>query len=141
MKRLRPGTTVLGGAVIGLFAGAVMYSAATTESLAASAPTSQKVPKVSVAAVPPAPVAPVAHCASGQTLEHGVCIIHVKRVKHVVKIVVRPSTQNAAAAPAQRYRGTRARTVYASGSSSSRPATRVRRPAPPVAAEGAEHDD
>lgn len=75
---IRPSFTVLSGAAIGLVAGAAVYGAVSTASAASS--TSVKPPKV-VAAAPTV----AARCAAGQTLEDGVCIVHV------VKTVVVPA--------------------------------------------------
>jgi hypothetical protein len=66
---IRPSFTVLSGAAIGLVAGAAVYGAVS------SAATPTKTAKAVVAAAPAA----VAHCAHGQKLEDGVCVIHVVR--------------------------------------------------------------
>jgi len=73
MNRLRPRTTVISGAALGLIAGAAVYGAVSSAS--ASAPTSFKPALVGVATAP----ATAARCAAGQELEHGVCIVHVER--------------------------------------------------------------
>lgn len=91
MNLLRPRTAVLGGAGIGLIAAAVIYGTLSSASVAASTAASVKPAKVVVAAVPAAAKPVAAHCGKGQKLEHGVCIIHVNRVVHVVKVVVRPA--------------------------------------------------
>lgn len=96
MKRLRPRTTVLGGAALGLIAGAAVYGAITSASVAVTTPVSFKPAQVKVV-LPPPPAAP---CAAGQTLEKGVCIVHVKKV--VKKVVVVPAPVIQAAAPRQR---------------------------------------
>jgi len=109
MRRLRPRTAVLGGAAIGLVAGAVAFGAtsSTTVTSPVSKPASftKQVP-VSVAKPPP-PVRPKkAPCARNQQLEDGVCIVHVERV--VVRHKPAPPVQalsrqeDQAAAPAQR---------------------------------------
>jgi hypothetical protein len=67
---IRPSFTVLSGAAIGLVAGAAFYSAVSS----AATPTA----KTAEAVVAAAPAA-VAHCAHGQKLEDGVCVIHVVR--------------------------------------------------------------
>ena len=74
MNRLSPRTTVLSGATIGLIAGAAIYgavsSSATTKAPTASKPASATVAAAQISA---------AHCATGQKLEKGVCIVHVER--------------------------------------------------------------
>jgi len=67
---IRPSFTVLSGAAIGLVAGAAVYGAVS------SAATQTVKPVKAVVAVAPAPAA---HCAKGQKLEDGVCVIHVVR--------------------------------------------------------------
>lgn len=83
MKRLRPRTAVLGGAAIGLVAGAVVFGAtySTTVTAPVSKPASftKQVP-VRVAKPPPPVRRRKAPCAKNQELRHGVCIVHVKRV-------------------------------------------------------------
>jgi len=69
---IRPSFTVLGGTAIGLVAGVLVYG---TVSTASAATTSFKPAK----AIVTAPPAPAAHCAAGQKLEDGVCVIHVER--------------------------------------------------------------
>lgn len=71
---IRPSFTVLGGTAIGLIAGAAVYGTVSTGSASASTSGSVK-PATSVVAEPTA----AAHCAAGQKLEDGVCVIHVKR--------------------------------------------------------------
>lgn len=83
MKRLRPRTTILGGAAIGLVAGVAAFGA--TSSTTATTPVTKpasftKLAPVSVAKPPP-PVRPkMAPCAKNQELKRGVCIVHVERV-------------------------------------------------------------
>lgn len=108
MNRLRPGPSVLGGAALGLIAGAAVYTAVTTASGATSTPVSFKAAQVRVALAPP----PAAPCGAGQTLEKGSCIVHVTRVVKVTKVLVRQGPAvSQAAAPTQRssagyrYRG------------------------------------
>ncbi|MEO8555331.1 MAG: hypothetical protein ABI474_01570 [Actinomycetota bacterium] len=72
MNRLRPRTTVLSGATIGLIAGAAIFGAVSS-SASDKAPTASK--PASVAAAPVS----AASCATGQKLEKGVCIVHVQR--------------------------------------------------------------
>ena len=67
---IRPSFTVLSGAAIGLVAGAAVFGAVSS----AATPTAKTAEPV-VAAAPAA----VAHCAPGQKLEDGVCVIHVVR--------------------------------------------------------------
>jgi len=67
---IRPSFTVLSGAAIGLVAGAAVFGAVSS----AATPTA-KTAKAVVAAAPAAP----AHCAAGQKLEDGVCVIHIVR--------------------------------------------------------------
>jgi hypothetical protein len=74
MNRIRPRTTVLSGAAIGLIAGAALYGAVSS-SAEATTPTAFTVAKAPVASAP----ASAARCATGQKLENGVCIIHVVR--------------------------------------------------------------
>jgi hypothetical protein len=74
MNRLRPRTTVLSGATIGLIAGAAIYGAVSS-SATDKAPTAAKPASASVAAAPVS----AARCAAGQKLEKGVCIVHVQR--------------------------------------------------------------
>ena len=69
MKRLRPRTTVVSGAAIGLIAGAAVYGAISS-SASSPTPTSFKPVSANVAVAP-------ANCGAGQKLEHGVCIVHV----------------------------------------------------------------
>jgi hypothetical protein len=83
MNRLRPRTTVLSGATIGLIAGAAIYGAVSS-SASDKAPTATK----PVSAIAAAPVS-AARCAAGQKLENGVCIVHVQRT------VVVPATGGA----------------------------------------------
>ena len=72
--RIRPRTTILSGAALGLFAGAAVFGAVSSSSAVASSPTPLKPALVS--ANTPVTLAP---CAKGQKLEHGVCIVHVER--------------------------------------------------------------
>ncbi|MEO8517538.1 MAG: hypothetical protein ABI438_00045 [Dermatophilaceae bacterium] len=66
---IRPSFTVISGAALGLVAGAAVYGA-----VSSAATPSMKTTKAAVS-VPAA----VAHCAKGQKLEDGVCVIHVVR--------------------------------------------------------------
>jgi len=84
MNRLRPRTTVLSGATIGLIAGAAVYGMVST-SADATTPTAYTAAKPPVVAAP----ASAARCAAGQKLEKGVCIVHV------VRTVVVPAAGNA----------------------------------------------
>ena len=70
MNRIRPGICVLAGATIGLFAGAAVYGAITS-----SPPV---LPRAANAAMARGRVV-AAGCAPGQSLQHGVCIIHLVR--------------------------------------------------------------
>jgi hypothetical protein len=67
---IRPSFTVLSGTAIGLVAGAAVFGAVSS----AATPTT----KTAKAVVATAPAA-VAHCASGQKLEDGVCVVHIVR--------------------------------------------------------------
>jgi len=82
MKRLRPRTAVLGGAAIGLVAGAVAFGA--TSSTTVTSPVTKPASFTQQAPVsvpqPPLPVPPKAPCAKNQELKDGVCIVHVERV-------------------------------------------------------------
>ena len=73
-RRIRPRTTVLSGAALGLLAGAAVFGAVSSSSAVASSPTPLKPALVS--ANTPVTLAP---CAKGQKLEHGFCIVHVER--------------------------------------------------------------
>ena len=75
MNRLRVRTTVVGGAAIGLIAGAAVFGAVSSSSATAPAPF-----KPALVSVDTAPAIPAAGCAAGQELEHGVCIVHVEKV-------------------------------------------------------------
>jgi hypothetical protein len=68
MNRIRPGICVLAGATIGLFAGAAVYGA-----ISSSLPVLPRAANASMARGR----AVAAHCAAGQSLQHGVCIIHL----------------------------------------------------------------
>jgi hypothetical protein len=83
MYRIRPRTSVLSGAAIGLIAGATVYGA-----VSAPSPTFSGYKPVN--AIMAVATARAAGCAAGQKLEHGVCIIHV------VRTVVVPATASAA---------------------------------------------
>ena len=87
---IRPSFTVLGGTAIGLVAGAAVYG--TISSASAATPTAVKPAKAVVAA------APAAHCAAGQKLEHGVCIIHVERTVVVAAPFAAPARAGASRA-------------------------------------------
>ena len=71
MSHIRPRTTVISGAALGLLAGAAVYSTVAPLAIAAT-------PRALRAKAPVA-TAGAANCARGQKLEHGVCIIHVVR--------------------------------------------------------------
>ena len=75
MNRLRVRTTVVGGAALGLIAGAAVFGAVSSSSATAPAPF-----KPALVSVDTAPAIPAAGCAAGQELEHGVCIVHVEKV-------------------------------------------------------------
>jgi len=83
---IRPSFTVLGGAAIGLVAGAAVYGAVST----ASAATSTSVKPAKAIVVAPASAA---SCAVGQKLEDGVCVVHVERTV----VAAAPSTDGAQA--------------------------------------------
>lgn len=100
---IRPSFTVLGGAAIGLVAGAAVYGAVST-----SAATSPSL-KPARAAAPAA----VGHCAPGQNLEDGVCVIHVERT------VVVPASPAAEVRTTPRASGVTPGTKPSSGSSAS----------------------
>ena len=71
--RLSPRTTVIGGAALGLVAGAAVYGAVSPAAQASG-------PARPAAKAPAAPApARLADCAAGATLEKGVCVIHVVR--------------------------------------------------------------
>ncbi|HYO19434.1 MAG TPA: hypothetical protein VES02_12305 [Dermatophilaceae bacterium] len=72
--RIRPRTAILSGATLGLLAGAAVFGSVSSSSAIASSPTPLKPALVSAST--PNTLAP---CAKGQTLEHGVCIVHVER--------------------------------------------------------------
>lgn len=84
MNRLRVRTTILGGAAIGLVAGAAVLGAVSSSSTPAPF-------KPALVSTDTSSALPDASCAAGQELEHGVCIAHVE------KVVVIPAP---AAAPA-----------------------------------------
>jgi hypothetical protein len=109
---IRPSFTVLGGTAIGLVAGAAVYG--TISSASAATPTAVKPAKAVVAA------APAAHCAAGQKLEHGVCIIHVERTVVVAAPFAAPAR---VAAPARA--GASRATTGAAGPTSSPAASRA----------------
>jgi hypothetical protein len=67
-RRLTPRTTVIGGAALGLIAGATVYGAVTS-SAQDTAPAAFKAP------VPAA--AKLANCTAGSTLANGVCVVHI----------------------------------------------------------------
>ena len=83
MNRLRPRTTVLSGALVGLIAGAAVYGAVAS-SVVPTKPTVFKAARAPAAApataarTKPARAA-AAPCAGGEKLEKGVCIVHVVR--------------------------------------------------------------
>jgi len=77
-NRIRPRTTVLGGATLGLIAGAAVYGVVSSGSVTASSPAPFKPALVSATSAPAAAPAP-APCARKQKLERGVCIVHVQR--------------------------------------------------------------
>jgi len=140
MKRLRPRTAVLGGAAIGLVAGAVAFGA--TSSTTVTSPVSKPVTftkqvPVSVPKPPPPVRARKAPCAKNQELKDGVCIIHVERVvvRHkpapaIQALPRRESGDDAPAQPSQEPEGT---------SSSPAPASRRAEPVEHVA-EPVEHE-
>ena len=71
--RLRPRTTVISGAALGILAGAAVYGAISSSASAAT-PTVVKAANASRAAAR----VNTARCAAGK-LEHGLCIVHVVR--------------------------------------------------------------
>jgi len=73
LSHIRPRTTVISGAALGLLAGAAVYGTVAS-SAAATTPRALRA-KAPVAAA----TARAASCARGQRLEHGVCIIRVVR--------------------------------------------------------------
>lgn len=79
MNRLRVRTTVVGGAALGLIAGAALFGAVSSSSTATPAPFKPALVSVDTAPAVPA-VVPAADCAAGQKLEHGVCIVHIEKV-------------------------------------------------------------
>ena len=83
MKPLRPSTTVLSGAAIGLVAAVAVYGAVSTASAAQSTSFAKSTKPAVVTA--PTTAATAASCAAGSELEDGVCVVHVER------IVVRPA--------------------------------------------------
>jgi hypothetical protein len=72
MHRIRPRTCVLSGATIGLLAGAAVYGV-----VSVAPPSPSALGAVSTARA--LPRARAADCAPGQSLQHGVCIIHIVR--------------------------------------------------------------
>jgi len=74
LNRIRPRTSVLSGAALGLLAGAAVYGTVSSSAVA-STPRALKAGRAPLAAAP----ARAADCAKGQKLEKGVCIIHVVR--------------------------------------------------------------
>ena len=80
MTHIRPRTSVLSGAAVGLLAGAAVY-AAVSSSVVATTPRALKAAKAQVAAAP----ARAADCARGQKLENGFCVIHVVRIVVVAR--------------------------------------------------------
>ncbi len=82
MKRLRPRTSILGGAVIGLVAGVAAFGVtSTTATTPVTKPASfTKLAPVSIPDPPPPAPPRKAPCAKNQELRDGVCIVHVERV-------------------------------------------------------------
>ena len=82
MSHIRPRTTVISGAALGLLAGAAVYSTVSSSTVAT-------IPMALRASAPVARVpARAASCGTGQRLEKGACIIHVVRtvvVAHPVR--------------------------------------------------------
>ena len=72
MRHIRPRTAVLSGTAIGLIAGAAVYGA-----VCPSPPAPSALRPASTAMAIPA--ARPADCGPGQSLQHGVCIIHIVR--------------------------------------------------------------
>jgi hypothetical protein len=82
LSHIRPRTTVISGAALGLLAGAAVYSTVSSSTVATT-PTALRA-SAPVARVP----ARAAGCGRGQRLEKGDCIIHVVRtvvVAHPVR--------------------------------------------------------
>jgi len=100
---IRPSFTVLSGAAVGLVAGAAVYGAVSSSA-------TLKPAKAVVFAVPAA----VAHCAKGQKLEDGVCVIHV------VRTVVVPASAAAQIPSSSRLPEAAPDTSQSSGPSASR---------------------
>ena len=67
-RRLTPRLTVIGGAALGLLAGATVYGAVSS-SAQETAPAASKAP------VPAA--GRLANCTAGSTLQNGVCVVHI----------------------------------------------------------------
>ena len=73
-RRLTPHTTVIGGAALGLLAGATVYGAVSSSA-------QNRAPAAFKAPVPAA--ARLASCTAGSTLVNGVCVVHVARTVRV----------------------------------------------------------
>jgi len=73
-SRPRPRRSVMLGTALGLVAGSAVYGAVSSASVTATTPLIK--PALVSAATPVAALAP---CAKGQKLEHGVCVVHVRR--------------------------------------------------------------
>jgi hypothetical protein len=89
MRRLPPRATVIGGAALGLLAGAAVYGGVSS-SASDQKPVAFVPPKAPVAAAPVS----FARCAKGSTLEKNVCVVRV------VKTVIAPVPAAAPAAAA-----------------------------------------
>jgi hypothetical protein len=85
-RRLTPRTTVIGGAALGLIAGATVYGAVAS----AATPMTPAAFKA-----PVAKTARLANCSANTKLENGVCVVHV------LKTVTVPATPASAAAKAK----------------------------------------
>jgi hypothetical protein len=90
-RPLTPRTTVVGGAALGLLAGATVYGAVSS-SAQETAPAAFKAP------VPAA--ARLASCTAGSTLENGVCVVHVVRTLAVPSSAATAAAKAKAAHPA-----------------------------------------
>ena len=90
MNRLHVRTTVVGGAALGLIAGAAVFGAVSSSSAASPVPF-----KPALVSVDTAPDLTAAGCAAGQKLEDGVCIVHVEKA-----VVVPAPASGEAEAPA-----------------------------------------
>lgn len=93
MRTLRPKIVVVGGAALGLVAGAAVYGVVSTGATAAQTPMTEvaAVSLVDASVRTPEP----AQCAKGAKLQNGVCIVHVERVVNVDRVVHVPAPAQA----------------------------------------------